>query len=62
MVNPNVSEIMEVLIRFTRLSTNKQCQIQKEAIKLNVNLYYAHNPELIPAGLKLIKRSKKDFN
>jgi len=42
---------------FRMLNTTRQ--VYREAIKLNADVYHLHDPELIPIGLKLIKRSKK---
>lgn len=38
--------------RFDRMTTTVQCIYQK-AVSLNAEIYHLHDPELIPAGLKL---------
>ena len=43
--------------RFTRI-LNSSRAVYKKALKLDADIYHFHDPELLPYGLKLIRRGK----
>lgn len=59
--NLNQVEIIDVGIkknRITRLISSGK-QVYQKSLQLDCDLYHIHDPELIPFGLKLLKKGKK---
>lgn len=56
--NVSIQSIGSFKGRFDRL-LNSNSRIFKKAMELNSDIYQLHDPELIPVGLKLLKKGKK---